>query len=341
MSKGLLLINLGTPDNPERKDVRRYLAEFLADERVIDLPAFIRYALLYVIILPFRTPKVTEAYKSIWDAKGSPLRYHSDALLKKVQQKLHGKYQVAFGMRYGNPSLKKALSDLKNCDEITVLPLYPQYSSAANGSSIEAVLEKISKYNVTPSLRVIRDFHADNNFITATAELIKQHRKENSHILFSYHGVPERHIQNSGCMEICDKCVAEKNVSNAAKCYRAQCFTTTKLIADSLQLQENEYSIGFQSRLGKTEWIKPYTDKVLQNLAAQGIKDLCVVCPSFIADCLETLEEIAIRGQEDWHALSGGNLHVVPCLNSSDSLVEVISGLINTSASVTSREKLI
>ena len=332
MNKGLLLINLGTPDKPERKDIRRYLAEFLADERVIDLPALVRYTLLYAIILPFRTPKVAEAYKSIWDKQGSPLRYHSEDLLKKMQKKLQGKYKVAFGMRYGNPSLKNALAELQDCDEITILPLYPQYSSAANGSSIEAALKQISKFNVTPSLRVIRDFHADSNFIKATADLIKHHRKENSHILFSYHGVPERHIHKSGCLEICDKCISEQNKKIAQKCYRAQCFTTTKLIAEKLQLEEREYSIGFQSRLGKTEWIKPYTDKVMQDLAAQDIKDLCVVCPSFIADCLETLEEIAIRGQEDWHAMTGGNLHVVPCLNSSDSLVEMIVGLIDTSA---------
>lgn len=331
MKKGLLLINLGTPDNHDHKSIRRYLAEFLADARVIDLPTPIRYVLLYAIILPFRTAKVAKAYQSIWNEDGSPLRYHSLKLQEKVQASLGDKYQVEFGMRYGNPSIKNALNKLQSCDEICILPLYPQYSSAANGSSIQYALEQIAKFNVTPSLRVIHNFHADPKYINAQAELIKQNLQPNTHVLFSYHGIPERHILKAGCKEVCkNACVSPTNQNTASRCYRAQCFTTTRLLAEKLGLQANDYSIGFQSRLGRTEWIKPYTDKVMQDLGARGIKNLCVVCPSFIADCLETLEEIGIRGLEDWRSMSNnGNLTIVPCLNSSDSLVEVICNLIN------------
>lgn len=330
MKKGLLLINLGTPDKPDKKSIRRYLAEFLADERVIDLPAPIRYTLLYAVILPFRTPKVAEAYQSIWDENGSPLRHHSLELQRKVQKSLKGEYQVEFGMRYGNPSIKSALDKLQHCDEICILPLYPQYSSAANGSSIQCVLEQIAKFNVTPNIRVIRDFHADSNYISAQAEQIKQNLKPNTHLLFSYHGVPERHILKSGCKEICNnECVSSINQHVASKCYRAQCFATTKMLAEKLGIDKNNYSIGFQSRLGKTEWIKPYTDKVMEELAEKGIKDLTVVCPSFIADCLETIEEIGMRGLEDWQKMTNGSLNVIPCLNSSDALVKVICEIIN------------
>ncbi len=328
-SNGVLLINLGTPENPDKKSIRKYLAEFLADERVVDLPFMLRYALLYTIILPFRTPKITEAYKSIWTKHGSPLRYHSAELTEKLQERLANTHTVALGMRYGNPSVKDALLKLKNCDKITVLPLYPQYSSAATGSSIEYVLKEIAKLNIIPNLQIIRDFHAHPAYIEAEANIIKATAQEYEHILFSYHGLPERQLKNSTCQEICETCPSSLNISQTSKCYRAQCFTTTNLIAKKLNLDKNKYSIGFQSRLGKTEWIKPYTDKTLEDLAKRGIKNLAIVCPSFIADCLETLEEIAIRAKHDWHIQSGGKLHIIPCLNSSDSMVDLACYLID------------
>lgn len=326
---GLLLINLGTPENPDIRSVKKYLKEFLSDKRVIDLPAILRYALLHAIILPFRTPKVVEAYKSIWTTDGSPLRSHSMNLASKVQQKLQNSHKVAIGMRYGSPTLKDAVNQLKNCDKITILPLYPQYSSAATGSSLEYALNEISKFDVIPNLEIIRDFYTHPDYIKAQADIIKSTAQEFDHLLFSYHGLPERQLKKSFCHEICTTCPSDKNIEYATKCYRAQCFTTSRLIAQELSLDENKFSIGFQSRLGKTEWIKPYTDNVLENLAKNGIKKLAIVCPSFVADCLETLEEIAIRAKNDWKEMTGETLQIIPCLNSSDSMVNLIGTIAN------------
>lgn len=328
ISHGLLLINLGTPEDTNKKSIRKYLKEFLSDKRVIDLPSFLRYTLLYTIILPFRTPKISQAYKSIWTKHGSPLRYHSVQLTKKIQEKLASSHKVVLGMRYGTPTLKDALLELKNCDTVTILPLYPQYSSAATGSSIEYVLKEIAKFEVIPNLHIIRDFYNNSTYIKAQANIIKNNLLEYEHIIFSYHGLPERQLKKANCLEICENCPSDKNINNASKCYRAQCFITTKLIAKELKIDQTKYSIGFQSRLGKTEWIKPYTDKNLEELAKKGIKNLAIVCPSFIADCLETLEEIAMRARDDWHSMTGGKLHIIPCLNSSDSMVDLVTKLL-------------
>lgn len=325
MKKGLLLINLGTPDNPDVKSTRRYLKEFLSDKRVIDLPIILRYALLYSIILPFRAPRASEAYASIWTKEGSPLRKFSNDLCSKVQKQITSEVVVALGMRYGNPSIKDALKTLEHCDELIILPLYPQYSQAATGSSIEYVLKIIQKKEVIPNLRIIRDFFDNEDFIKAEAQLIEPYIKNQEHILFSYHGLPEAHIQKAGCKKVCDgPCPNKNNQANAKSCYRAQCYKTTELIAKALNLAKDSYTTGFQSRLGKTKWIEPYTDELLSVLAAKGITKLAVVCPSFIADCLETLEEIGIRANDDWKKLTGQNLTLIPCLNSNQLLVDFI-----------------
>lgn len=323
-SNAVLLVNLGTPENPDKKSIRKYLKEFLSDKRVIDLPFLLRYTLLYAIILPFRTPKVCEAYKSIWTKHGSPLRYHSEQLLKKVQAKLKDTHKVALGMRYGTPSIKDAIATLKDCAEITILPLYPQYSSAATGSTIEYILKEIATLGIIPNLKIIRDFYNHPAYIKAQTEIISKYLKKDYHLLFSYHGLPERQLKKSTCHEICEICPGNKNTQSTTGCYRAQCFMTTELIAKELNLDKNKYSIGFQSRLGKTEWIKPYTDKVMEDLATRGVKNLAVVCPSFVADCLETLEEIGIRAKHDWETLTGGKLQTIPCLNSNEAMVNLI-----------------
>jgi protoporphyrin/coproporphyrin ferrochelatase len=326
MSKGLLLINLGTPDNPDSKSVRRYLRDFLADKRVIDLPAVLRYALLYGIILPLRTPKTTKAYQSIWTDNGSPLLHFSNQLSHAVQEEIGSEYIVALGMRYGNPSINEALQKLSNCNDITILPLFPQYSSATSGSAIEYALNIISRKDVIPNINVIRDFHDHPSFIKAEAQLIRPYIKNQDHILFSYHGLPERHIQKSGCKNICKtKCPTQVNKGNTHSCYRAQCFKTTELIAKELNI--SNYSIAFQSRLGRTKWIEPYTEEKLTELANQGIKNLAIVCPSFVADCLETLEEIGIRANKLWHQLTNHNLTLIPCLNASPSFVKSIKNI--------------
>lgn len=353
MTKGLLLINLGTPEQADMRSVRRYLAEFLADKRVIDLPAPLRYLLLYGFILPFRLKASTLAYQSIWTTQGSPLLYHSRNLMKKVQQAAGKGYEVVLGMRYGQPSIDEALQALRHCQQITVLPLYPQYSSAASGSSLEHCLNLLQQQTVIPSLSLIRDFYQHPAFIQAQAELIAPFLGAGGHLLFSYHGLPERQLKKSGCLAVCredcrpitdlvsneveeasgfvgalpESSGAGRPVSPLAppqSCYRAQCYQTSRLLAERLQLDSSQYSTAFQSRLGRAAWIQPYTDDILPLLVKRGVKRVIVACPSFVADCLETLEEIGIRAREQWQRAGGAELVLVPCLNDSDNWVKAV-----------------
>lgn len=327
MKNGLLIINLGTTDKAEVPAVRRYLAEFLTDKRVIDLPTPLRYLLVYGLILPFRVFKTTRAYQAIWTKEGAPLLSHSLNLQKKLQEKLAADWQVELGMRYGQPSIAQALEKLKACQTLTILPLYPQYSSAATGSSLEKVLQLLAAKNSIPSLKIKRDFYQDPGFIKAQAALIKLHLKPQSHLLLSYHGLPEHHLHASGCKLICKQACPPINESNEA-CYKAQSYATSRALAAELSLTEQEYSVAFQSRLGRTPWIKPYTDELLPLLIQQGVKQLVVACPSFVADCLETLEEIGLRAKKQWQQLGGEELILVPCVNDSDLWVEALIQII-------------
>lgn len=311
MRRGLLLINLGTPKSANIPAVRNYLRAFLTDKRVIDLPALLRYVLVYVFIVPLRAKRSARAYQAIWTEQGSPLLYHSQNLADQIQKEVGSAYQVTLGMRYGQPSIACALDRLKHCESISILPLYPQYSSAASGSSIEEALRIISLWDIIPSVTIVRDFFQHPAYIKAQAELVKTQLQEQEHILFSYHGIPERQI---GCKSVCiEDCPTLTDKIQG--CYKAQCHQSSRLLAKELQIPENQYSTAFQSRLGRTPWIKPYTDEVLTKLAAKGIKKLVIVCPSFVADCLETLEEIGIRAKQQWASLSGQQLIVVPSLN--------------------------
>lgn len=323
MKQGLLLINLGTPDAPDTRSVRRYLREFLADRRVIDLPAHIRYPLLYGVILPFRPRQSAHAYQAIWKEDGSPLLIHSKNLATKLQSVLGDHCKVALGMRYGNPSIEQALLQLQHCSQITVLPLYPQYSSAATGSSIEKVFTLLAKKQVQPAITVIRDFYNHPRFLAAQAKRIQPYLADHDHLLLSFHGIPERHLKASGCHTLCTEKCPPLTTTNQA-CYRAQCIATGEALAARLGLSDDHYHIAFQSRLGRTPWIKPYTEDVLADLASQGIKRLAVACPSFVADCLETLEEIGLRAQLQWMALGGEKLTVIPCLNDTPQWVQGI-----------------
>lgn len=327
MKHGLLLINLGTPDNPGIAAVKPYLHRFLTDKRVIDIPAFLRYILVYGLIVPFRAKNSAHAYQSIWTSDGSPLLYHSKELALGLQKKAPAHYQVALGMRYGNPSIESALDELKACSSVVILPLYPQYSSAATGSSIEETLRLMSKKHVIPSLRIIRDFYHHPAYIKAQAELIRAHLKPSAHLLFSYHGIPERHIIKSGCATVCSNACPPPSTSSLG-CYRAQCYQTSALLAQELELKPEQYSTAFQSRLGKTPWIKPYTDELLTELSTQGIKELAIACPSFVADCLETIEEIGIRGQAQWRSLGGTDASLIPCMNSNPAWIDAIWELV-------------
>ncbi len=329
MQNGLLLINLGTPSGPDRRSVRRYLREFLADKRVITLPTILRYALLYGFILPFRTRKTAKAYQAIWMNEGSPLRVHNQGLCDKLQAVLGSEVSVALGMRYGEPSIADALKQLRHCDKLTILPLYPQYASSATGSAIEAVLHHLAKANVVPSLRVIRDFYQHPAYLHATIEHMRPYLQPKSYVLFSYHGLPEQHLHTLGCQPVCqNECpvITEKNAYMA--CYRAQCYATTRAIAMGLDLPVDTYQTCFQSRLGKAPWIQPYLDKVLPQLRQKDIRHLTITCPSFVTDCLETLEEIAIRAQAQWHALGGESFTFIPALNNTDRWIDAITSML-------------
>ena len=335
---GLLLSNLGTPADPSPAAVRRYLAEFLADPRVLDIGAFGRWALLNLIILPTRPKKSAAAYQKVWTEAGSPLLVHSVALQRAVQVKLGDDWVVELGMRYGAPSIDSALTRLREqgVDRIVFLPLYPQYAASSTGSSIEELYRIAGQRWVTPSLATVEAFYDDPGFIEAFAvigrEVIASAKPD--HLLFSYHGLPERQIEKADdtgahCLKSATCC--DEIVPTNRNCYRAQCYATTRALVAALGTAP-AHSVSFQSRLGRTPWIKPYTDVVMPELYEKGVRRLVVFCPAFVADCLETLEEIGIRAQEDWRALGGESLTLVPSLNASPAWVSAVIDLVRNQA---------
>lgn len=332
-TKGVLLINLGTPKSPRKKDVFNYLNEFLTDDRVINLPWLQRQLLVRSFIVPFRYKESTKIYKTVWDEKrGSPLLFHSINLLEKVRNKLPNGYVAELGMRYQEPSLKQALENLRkqHISSLIVLPLYPQYASSTTGTGLQKVMETISKWVNIPAIRIIDHFFDNEDFINSFVSKIREHDIDSyDHVLFSYHGLPIKQIYDSDdsgmhCMQNGKQdCCSQLNAVNRF-CYRAQCFATTRALVDKLGLKEDSYSVSFQSRLGKAEWIKPYTTDEIEKLAQTGKKKVLVVCPAFIADCLETLSEISIEYQEDFISLGGEKLQLVESLNDSDDWVDAI-----------------
>lgn len=332
---GLLLINLGTPDAPTIPAVRRYLKEFLLDPYVITLPTILRYLLVCGIILPFRPKKSAHAYQQIWTNQGSPLLTNSVALKKALSEQLGDEYIVSLGMRYGTPSIESALSTLQttHCRNIIVLPLFPQFADATNQSAIDKTISTLKKLNYQPTIKVIEDFYDAPAFIDAYAHLIKPKlsKEPDSFLLFSYHGLPERQLDKTHCAnhKICaDNTNCPVNLSKRTRCYRAQCMATTALIAKKLNLASANYQTVFQSRLGKAKWIGPYTDQTVNQLREKGIKHLTIVCPAFVADCLETLEEIGMQLQEQWQQLGGETFQLVPCLNADKNWIQGLAALI-------------
>ena len=325
---GLLLINLGTPEAPTPRAVKTYLHEFLMDARVISLPYVIRAILVYGIIGPFRSKKSAHSYQEIWTTEGSPLALHTQKMTFKLAQKLEADIEVAYAMRYGQPSIALGLEVLKHCEKITILPLYPQYASATSASSIEAVFKELSKWQVLPNLEIIRDFYQHPAYQKALAESIRPFLDKDYHLLLSYHGLPENQLKTIGCKPICHP---QCNILDAERpgCYRFQCYQTSSNLVKQLGLDKSQYSISFQSRLGKTPWIKPYTDHTIASLAEKGIKNLNVACPSFMVDCLETLEEIGMAAREQWKALGGENFKLIPCLNSQDIWIDALKEIVN------------
>lgn len=314
---GILLINLGTPDAPTLHSIKKYLKEFLMDKRVITLPTLLRFILVYGIIVPFRSKNSTHNYQTIWTDEGSPLLKHTRYLADKLQMILPESFEVAYGMRYGNPSIKNALEILKDCEKLYILPLYPQYASATTGSSIEKVFEVLSQQTVIPHIQFIRDFYNHPSYIKAQAKSLQPFIKKDHHLILSFHGLPEHQLESLGCKPICQGACDLENI-RIQGCYRQQSFINAFELTKALDIVQQDYTVSFQSRLGKTPWIKPYTDETLKNLAKQGIKKIQIACPSFVADCLETLEEIAITAKEQWLSLGGESFEYIPCLNSQD-----------------------
>jgi len=335
--QGLLLVNLGTPEAPTPSAVRRYLREFLSDPRVLDIHPLGRWLLLHLIILPLRPRKSAALYQKIWTAHGSPLLLHGEALAQGVQSQLGEDWIVRLAMRYGRPTLREALSALQDCDRIVALPLYPQYSSASTGSTLELLYEEAQKPWVTPNLTVVPPFYRDPGYLACMAARGRAmiEREQPDHILFSYHGLPERQVRRcdrsgSHCLKKVDCCDTISTVNRS--CYRAQCYDTTRSLATALGLAASRYSTCFQSRLGRTPWIRPYTDEIIPKLLAEGKKRLVVFCPAFVADCLETLEEIGIRAQHDFKAQGGESLTLVPSLNAEPDWVFAVVQLAKNNA---------
>lgn len=327
IKKGILLVNLGTPDDCSTKSVRRYLKEFLSDGRVIELQSIVRWFLVNCLILPTRPKKSAHAYSKIWEKDGSPLMINSQNLTHDIQVELGSTYQVELAMRYGSYSINDALSKLKNCNEITILPMFPQYASATTGSIIEHIFTVSKDLKVFPSFKIIRDFYQEPFFIKSQAQLIQNELQDDDYLLLSYHGLPENHLKSSGCAKGSKACCV--NMSNCQSgCYLSQCLKTSQLIKNKLNIDESRYTSSFQSRLGKTPWIKPYTDEVLDKLRQKGIDNLVVACPSFVSDCLETLEEIGIQAREQWLELGGKRFTLIPCLNNNPLWVKGLAELI-------------
>lgn len=331
VTKALLLMNLGSPDSTEVKDVKKYLDEFLMDERVIDSPYLVRALIVKGFIVPFRSPKTAHAYSTIWTKEGSPLVVLTRQLQAVLEEQTDIPIEIA--MRYGNPSPKKAFDDLKkkypSLNEVVLLPLYPHYAMSSYETAVEYAKQVHKKGKYDYKLSVIPPYYNNADYLDAMAQNIEPYLKQQyDHILFSYHGIPERHIHKSDvtgshCLSSADCCNIDSPAH--AKCYRHQCFTTTHLLAAQLGIPKEKYSISFQSRLGRTPWLQPYTDFRLLDMPKEGIKNLLIICPAFVSDCLETLEEIAVRGKEEFLKAGGTSFTMIPCLNVHPAWVNTIA----------------
>ncbi|HRO44458.1 ferrochelatase [Agriterribacter sp.] len=328
--QGIILMNLGSPDSTEVKDVRRYLMEFLMDGRVIDYPYPWRLLLVGGIIVPFRAPKSAAAYRSIWTEGGSPLIVITQQLQEAVQQQMEAPVEIA--MRYGNPSVATAYNNLMkrlpSLEEVIAVPLYPHFAMSSYETAVEhaKTIHKKGKYPF--SLSFIKPFYNEPNYLQAMEEsIIPYLQQDYDHILFSYHGVPQRHIHKSDitgnhCLKTENCCQTDSPAH--AFCYRHQCFETTRLLTQKLNIPESRYSISFQSRLGKG-WLEPFTDIRLAELPKEGKKKIAVLCPAFVSDCLETLEEIAVEGKETFLHAGGESFTFIPCINTDAAWVNTIT----------------
>jgi ferrochelatase len=334
---GALLVNLGTPDAPQTRDVRRYLREFLSDPYVLDMHPAGRFLLLYGIILPFRPARSAEAYRKIWTDRGSPLMVHSLDLLESVRAVMEPEVPVELAMRYGNPSIAHGLRALRErgVNRVVALPLYPQFAASTTESVTVELHAAAARENTDQEIVSLPAFYDQPGFIRAFAEVGRPvlETAKPDHVLMSYHGLPERQVlkaDSSGthCLRS-ETCCAEIAAVNAG-CYRAQCYATSRLLAAELGLAAGAHSVSFQSRLGRTPWIRPYTDHVLGALAGKGVRRIAVFCPAFVADCLETLEELGIRGRRQFLAAGGEAFTLVPSLNAHPAWVRTVTGMLRS-----------
>ncbi|MDQ6960925.1 MAG: ferrochelatase [Mariprofundaceae bacterium] len=314
MKKGILLCNLGTPDAPTTKAVRRYLAEFLWDRRVVEIPRILWWFVLNLFILNFRPKKSAALYQKVWTKDGSPLLVGMQSLGLKLAKKINTPVEIA--MRYGHPNTEKSLKSLEDqgCQDIIVLALYPQYSATTTASSFDAVFSHMQQTREMPSLRFIKDYHTHPAYIEALAQQVQQHwqtRGQAEILMMSFHGIPQSYIE-------------------AGDPYEAQCQQTAKKLSQALKLQNNQWVCSFQSRLGTQPWLQPYTDEVLTTLAEQGTKMVDVICPGFSIDCLETIDEIAREGAETFCSAGGSELRYIPALNDQDSHVALIDKVLQS-----------
>ncbi len=333
MSKiGVLLINLGTPASPATKHVRQYLREFLDDARVIDIPWLLRKVLVHLIIAPFRAPKSAKLYKEVWTEQGSPILVHSFALQKKLQHHFGNQFDVHLAMRYNQPSIKNVLNEMhkKHYSKIIIFPLYPHYASSTTGTAYQEIMKHISKWWVIPDIKFIGQYYEDELFIDSIVENVNKFKiEEYDHVLFSYHGLPERHVdkvyEDLQCSN--HNCESEMNHDNLY-CYKATCYATTRAIVKKINLDNTKYTVSFQSRLND-KWVKPYSDELLVEFAKKGFKKILVLSPAFTADCLETIIEIGVEYQELFEKAGGHKVQLVPSLNDNDLWVKCISQIIN------------
>jgi len=328
---GVLLINLGTPDNPSVGKVRSYLSQFLNDPRVIDIPWLLRKILVNLIIVPFRAPKSAKIYNELWTDKGSPLIFHSENAANLLQKELGENYHVHLAMRYKNPGIPKVLEEmrLKNYDKIVVVTMFPQYASASTGSALDLVMKEISKWWVIPELKIISQYYDHPDYIEGFVERGKQYNlDEYDHVLFSYHGLPTRQVDKVYDESLCEDHDCEKGITEQNKyCYKATSYATTRLLAEKLGIEEKDYTVCFQSRLDKN-WLEPFSDKVVEQKAKEGAKKILVFSPAFTADCLETIIEIGDEYQEIFEAHGGEKVQLVESLNDHPKWISCLKDLV-------------
>jgi ferrochelatase len=339
LKTAVLLINLGTPDSPSVKDVRKYLFEFLNDPRVIDIPAIARFILVNLIIVPFRAPKSAKIYEELWvnnglpdGIKGSPILYYGKSVLEKLQQALGNNYDVYLAMRYKNPSIDDVLADIykKNYEKSIFIPLFPQYASATTGSVIDKVMRIVSKWWVIPEVKFIGQFYDNDGYINTVVERARKYNlDEFDHVIFSYHGLPVRQVDKVyKDKTLCEEHNCETEINEANQfCYKATCYATTRLIAKKLGLSAEKYTVCFQSRLDK-KWLEPFADKVIIEQARKGAKRLLVFSPAFVADCLETLIEIGVEYQKLFEEHGGEKVQLVESLNDHPMWVETLKEMV-------------